>query len=64
MSEMLHLGMSAENIIKAVSTTPQRYLKNCPIGPGLQLVEKPAKFTDSEGETILVNHVFESYQKD
>ena len=62
MSEMLHLGMSVENIVKAVSTTPQRYLKNCPTGSGLKLLEKSAKFTDSEGETILVKQVFESSQ--
>ena len=62
MSEIFHLGMSAESVVKAVSTETKKYLKNCPVGPGIRLVEKPAKFTDSEGETILVKQVFESCQ--
>jgi dihydroorotase len=59
MSEMLALGMSANDIVKAVTTMPQSYLKNCPVGPGVQLVEKTASYSDSCGETIVANKVFE-----
>jgi dihydroorotase len=62
MSEMLHLGMSLEDIIKAVSVTPQRYLKNCSSGNQIRLVEKTKTFEDSCGESIVVNQVFESCQ--
>jgi dihydroorotase len=62
MSEMLHLGMALEDIVKAVSTTPQQYLKNCNSSNQIQLVEKTKTFVDSCGKSIVVNRVFESCQ--
>jgi dihydroorotase len=65
MSEMLHFGMSVENIVRAVTKTPGRYLKNIPnVTTNLEIVDEPTSYSDSTGETILAKQVFKISQKD
>jgi len=63
MSEMLHFGMPLDRIIQAVNTTPQSYLKNCPTtATKLKIVNEPTTFTDSHGESIVVENIFKFVQ--
>jgi predicted amidohydrolase len=64
MSEMLHFGMPVENIVRAVTETPGKYLRNIPdVTCDLEIVDEPTSFSDSTGETILAKQVFKISQK-
>jgi dihydroorotase len=59
MNEMLHLGMSADSIVNAVTHTPRQYLKNCPTAhTKLCIVNESASYMDSTGERIEVSRMF------
>jgi dihydroorotase len=65
MSEMLYFGMPVENIVRAVTETPGRYLKNLPeVTTDLEIVDEPTSFNDSTGATILAKQIFKIVQKD